>query len=119
MVDKVIIEGWGSLDLLKIVKRASWVPSNPCGRNFMGLSLAGNVLNSTPDDLAPVRYRVTVEAVEKGEKFIVDGHCFPDLLMEMMGYLPIAFSVSFAGQKLIQKPNKETRFYRVTIETVK
>ncbi len=97
MVDKVVIEGWGSLDLLKMVKRASWVPSNPYGRNFMGLSLAGNVLNSTPDDQAPVKYRVTVEAVERGEKFAVDGYSFPNLLMEIVKSVPLVFSITFAG----------------------
>ena len=79
------------------------------------MSLGGYALTDTPDDLCPVKYHVALEAVETGNKFIVEGYCFPDLLMAVeKGERP----TTFAGQILMKKSKKGTRFYRVTIEAV-
>lgn len=106
------------MDLIERVRKAGWVPSVPDGRNFKGMTLAGYALNDTPDSLAGVKYRITLDEWATENKFVIEGYCFSDMLMGVERGEPIWGLTTFAGQVLKDKPEEGTRLYRVTIEVI-
>lgn len=84
--DEVVIEeatrrGFGPADLVSRLRSAPWVPCSPQGRNFEGMVLGEYCLTDTPDELCSVRFLVTVRNARTHETVIINGYCFPDLIM--------------------------------------
>ncbi len=113
-----VYEGYGPLDLIERVRKAGFVKCVPDGQNFLGMNLGGYALTDTPDDLAPIKYRVTLAAVEAKDKFVVEGYCFKDLLLAVEKGEPVWGKTTFAGEELKDFPEVGTRLYRVTIEVI-
>jgi hypothetical protein len=91
----------------------------PSGKNFSGIALGKRVLTDTPDALCSEKYRITLETVPQGDKFMVEGY--------QSLYLPLYLlddirrdsrSITFAGRYLIADYIGEVKAYRATIERI-
>lgn len=114
-MEKEVIEGYGPPDLVDRVRQAAWTACVPSGKNFAGINLGGSVLTDTPDEFCPVKFRVTLETVPRGDKFIVEGYHSQYLLDNLRRrYRP----TTFAGCSLLDAPGDDTKAYRATVEIV-
>ncbi len=112
---KEVIEGYGPPDLIERVRNAAWTACAPSEKHFTGISLAGCLLVDTPDKFYSVKFRVTLEEVPQGDRFIVEGYNDLYLLDNIRrGYPP----TKFTGRRLGDAPTDDTTAYRATIETV-
>ena len=111
---KEVIEGYGPPDLIERVRNATWATCARSEKHFTGISLAGCLLADTPDRFYPVKFRVTLEEVPQGDRFIVEGYNDLYLLDNIRGnYRPTTFAHCRLGDAFID----DTTAYRATIET--
>lgn len=114
-MEKIVFEGYGPRDLIARLKQASWTACVPSGKNFEEIVLGRWVLTDTPDELCPVKFRVTLETVPPRERFLIEGYntrCFFDSMRKSPHLL------TFAGSCLCKAPLTEDNAYRATIETL-
>ena len=112
---KEVIEGYGPPDLIERVRNAAWTACAPSEKHFTGISLAGCLLTDTPDKLYSVKFRVALEEVPQGDRFIVEGYNDQYLLENIRRSYP---PTTFAGCRLSDAPTDDATAYRATIETV-
>jgi len=114
-MEKVMIEGYGPPDSVDRLRKAPWTMCMPSGRNFSGIALGKWVLTDTPDTLCSEKYRIILETVPQGDKFMVEGYqslyLFDDIRMDSR-------SITFAGRYLIDDCIGEVKAYRATIERI-
>ncbi len=110
---RIVIEGYGPLDLIDRISAAPWRPCVPFGLNFSGISLGGMALSDRADRICPQQYRITVESIPDGEAFTVEGFQIPQLLDSLwLAPQPI----TFAGEELADDYVGDAAAYRVTIQ---
>lgn len=85
----------------------------PSGKNFSGIVLGKWVLTDTPDALCSEKYRIILETVLQGDKFMVEGYQSRYLLNDIRRD---SRSITFAGRYLIDDSIGEVKAYRATIE---
>jgi hypothetical protein len=110
---RLVIEGYGSPDLIDRLRASTWVPCLPSGRNFAGLALGEMVFADRPDPLCQDKYQISVETVPPGDAFTVEGyqtaHLFDSLRMS-------AQPCTVAGSILREEAVGDVTAYRVTVE---
>ncbi len=114
-MEKVAIEGYGPPDSVDRVRKAPWTVCMPSGKNFSGIALGKRVLTDTPDALCSEKYRITLETVPQGDKFMVEGYQSLYLLDDIRRD---SRSLTFAGRYLIADYIGEVKAYRATIERI-
>jgi len=114
-MDKAMIEGYGPPDLVARVRNAAWSACVPAGKNFEGLVVGSWVLTDTPDALCPVKFRVTLATVPRGDRLVVEGYQAGAFLdrWQQRAYPPL-----FTGCCLGEAYVGEVKAYRATIERV-
>jgi len=114
-MEKVMIEGYGPSDLVAQLRKAPWTACMPSGKNFSGIALGKWVLTDIPDALCSEKYRITLETVPHGDKFMVEGYQSRYLLDDIQKDWR---SIAFAGRYLIDDYIGEVKAYRAMIESV-
>jgi hypothetical protein len=114
-VEKEVIEGYGPPDLVERVRKAAWTACVPSGKNFQGIVLGDYVLTDTPDEFCPVKFRVTLETVPRGDRFTVDGYHCRYLLDSIRKR---SRPTTFAGCCLSDAPIDDAKAYRATVEII-
>ena len=112
-MEKVVIEGYGPPDSVDRVRKVPWTVCMPSGKNFSGIAMGKWVLTDTPDALCSEKYRIILETVPQGDKFMVEGYqsryLFDGIRMDSR-------SITFAGRYLIDDYIGKVNAYRATIE---
>jgi hypothetical protein len=114
-MEKAVLEGFGPPDLIARVKHAPWTACAPSGKNFDGIVLGGRVLTDPPDELCPVKFRVTLETVPCGDRLIVEGYNARSLFDSMWKRPDL---ITFAGHCLSDIHRDRVTIYRATVEIV-
>src|SRR5262245_14712122 len=112
-MEKVVVEGYGLLDLVERVRQTPWTACIPVGKNFSGIVLGEWVLTDTPDVLYSEQYRITLETVPQGAKVTVEGYQSRYLLDEIR---KDPHALTFAGSCLVDDYSGDVKAYRATIE---
>jgi hypothetical protein len=112
-MEKVMIEGYGPPDSVDRLRKAPWTMCMPSGKNFSGIALGKRVLTDTPDALCSEKYRIILETVPQGDKFMIEGYQSRDLLDDIRRD---SRSITFAGRYLIDDYIGKVNAYRATIE---
>jgi hypothetical protein len=115
MMGKVVIERYGPPDLVDRLRKSPWTACKPSGKNFCGIAIGRWVLTDTPDTLCADKYRITVETVPRGDKFMVEGYQSRDLFNDLQHD---SRAITFAGCHLIDDYVGEVKAYRATIEHI-
>ena len=87
----------------------------PSEKNFSGIALGKWVLTDTPDALCSGKYRIILETVPQGDKFMVEGYQSRYLLDDIRRD---SRSITFAGRYLLDDSIGEVKAYRSTIERI-
>ncbi|MEK7640806.1 MAG: hypothetical protein AAB389_02320 [Patescibacteria group bacterium] len=115
---KVVINGFGSADLIKKLEKAKWsanVPGMPALRTFLGISLAGMRLTSPGDIFSFGRFSVTVENSSTGKRFEVKGFTTSDVVAGLQANPQIVIGQDALRLNYI----KHYCRFRVTVERIK
>lgn len=130
-MNKIELTGYAPTDLIERLQSASWAPCLLSGswENFSAIIFDENVVLTRPcDTLSNIRYRVTVENLNRslstdGPRFFrVEGYSFEGLLDLIRPINRKIYNVSFDGERLWNRTQKDLRTdedaYKATIEIV-
>ncbi len=114
-MEKEVIEGYGPAGLVEQVRKSVWRACAPRGKNFTGIALAGYLLTDPSDAFCPVKFRVTLEEISEGDRFVVEGYNSENFLDTLRRR---EHPTTFAGHRLLDAPNGNAKAYRATVERV-